>query len=157
MPDTLYEQDFLRWTEQQADTLRAAGESGTNLPLDWENLAEEIESLGRRDRFELSSRIATIIEHLLKLEISPAKRPGAQGLGTIVRSRDAIERLLQISPSLRRDIPDLVREECVRVPKLVAKELRGYGEADAALLARLSAAARYTEEQILGDWFPSQR
>ncbi|MFL5420976.1 MAG: DUF29 family protein, partial [Myxococcales bacterium] len=42
----LYEQDFLRWTEQQATALRRAGKD-SNLPLDWENLAEEIESLGK--------------------------------------------------------------------------------------------------------------
>jgi hypothetical protein len=42
----LYEEDFVRWTEQQAAALRAAARAGTNLPLDWENLAEEIDSLG---------------------------------------------------------------------------------------------------------------
>jgi Domain of unknown function DUF29 len=49
----LYDEDLVRWSEQQAAALRraksmppaAAGVS--NLPLDWENLAEEIESLGK--------------------------------------------------------------------------------------------------------------
>ena len=43
----LYEKDFVRWTEQQATALRDAASLSTNLPLDWENLAEEIDSLGR--------------------------------------------------------------------------------------------------------------
>ena len=43
--DMLYDQDFVLWTVQQAAALRRAKTS--NLPLDWENLAEEIESLGR--------------------------------------------------------------------------------------------------------------
>ena len=47
MPDvkTLYDQDFVTWAEQQAEALRAAGRGTTNQPLDWENLAEEIEDL----------------------------------------------------------------------------------------------------------------
>lgn len=43
----LYEEDFVRWTEQQAAALRAAARAAINLPLDWENLAEGIDSLGR--------------------------------------------------------------------------------------------------------------
>ena len=50
--NALYDEDFVRWTEEQAaalrraKSLRPAGSRGSNLPLDWENLAEEIESLG---------------------------------------------------------------------------------------------------------------
>ena len=44
----LYGEDFVRWTEEQAAALRRA--KGSNPPLDWENLAEEIESLGKSDR-----------------------------------------------------------------------------------------------------------
>lgn len=155
MSDTLYEQDFFRWTKQQGDTLRAAAASGTNLPLDWENLAEEIESLGRRDRVELSSRIGTIIEHLLKLEHSRATMPRQAWRATIVRSRLAIERLLEASPSLSQHVATLIVKECASAPKLVAEELRMFGEADAILVAHLPTAAPYTEEQILGDWFPA--
>jgi predicted YcjX-like family ATPase len=62
----LYDEDFVRWTEEQAAALRQAKRS--NLPLDWENLAEEIESLGRSDRRELRLQITRILRHLLKLE-----------------------------------------------------------------------------------------
>jgi len=37
--NNLYDEDFVRWTEEQAAALRQA--KGSNLPLDWENLAEE--------------------------------------------------------------------------------------------------------------------
>jgi hypothetical protein len=43
----LYDEDFVRWTEEQAAALRRA--KGSNLPLDWEYLAEEIESLGKSE------------------------------------------------------------------------------------------------------------
>lgn len=79
----LYEEDFVRWTEQQSTALREAAGVGTNLPLDWENLAEEIESLGRSQRHEVRSRIAVIIEHLLKLEHSHAIDPRRGWIDTI--------------------------------------------------------------------------
>src|SRR5512144_2336937 len=50
---SVYEEDFMRWAEAQAKGLRRAAEAGSNLPLDWYNLAEEIESLGRSQRREL--------------------------------------------------------------------------------------------------------
>jgi len=85
----LYDQDFVRWTEQQAGALRQA--KGSNLPLDWENLAEEIESLGRSDRRELRSQITRILRHLLKLEASPAAEPRAGWRSTIREARSEIE------------------------------------------------------------------
>jgi hypothetical protein len=45
-PKTLYEQDTAAWSRQQAEALRAAARGSSNQPLDWENLAEEIEDLG---------------------------------------------------------------------------------------------------------------
>jgi len=72
-PAELYEEDFVRRTEHQSRALRDAARSGVNLPLDWEHLAEEIESLSRSQRRELRRRISVIIEHLLKLEYSPAR------------------------------------------------------------------------------------
>ena len=100
----LYEQDFVRWTEAQAAVLRRAAETKSNLPLDWLNLAEEVESLGRSQRRELRSRLATIIEHLLKLEYSPATEPRLGWIETIGRERREIERLLEDSPSLRGEL-----------------------------------------------------
>jgi Domain of unknown function DUF29 len=64
----LYEQDFFLWTKEQAAALRLAKNS--NLPLDWENLAEEIER--KSDRRELRSQIRRILRHLLKLEATPS-------------------------------------------------------------------------------------
>jgi hypothetical protein len=64
-----YEEDFVRWSLDQASALRDAARSGTNLPLDWENLAEEVESLGKSQRSVMHSRIRNIIEHLIKLQV----------------------------------------------------------------------------------------
>jgi hypothetical protein len=149
----LYEEDFVRWTEEQSRALREAAKLGTNLPLDWENLAEEIESLGTSQRHELRSRIATIIEHLLKLEHSPATDPRRGWTDTVARERREIELLLEDSPSLNGEVARLVPEETARAVRYATKAFLRHHEATSELIDQL-AAARFTEDQVLGDWFP---
>ena len=93
--DALYERDFVIWAETQALALRRAADAGSNLRLDWHNTAEEIDSFGRSQRRELKSRVANLIEHLLKLEISSASQPRAGSLETVDRERREIELLLE--------------------------------------------------------------
>src|SRR6516165_3803038 len=62
--DALYDRDFVLWTEEQAAALRRG--KGSNLPLDWENLAEEIESLGKSDRRALSLQIRRILHRSIE-------------------------------------------------------------------------------------------
>jgi hypothetical protein len=52
MPDvkTLYDEDLVAWARRQAEALRSAARTGSTQQLDWENLAEEIESLGRPEK-----------------------------------------------------------------------------------------------------------
>jgi hypothetical protein len=150
----LYERDFFEWTREQAAALRSAG-TGGNARLDYENLAEEIESLGNRDRRELGSRIATIIEHLLKLQFSPATAPRAGWMSTVTRERREIALILADSPSLRRRVAELLPEESAGSERLVARELATRGEmAASTLISRLDPAHRYGEAEILGDWGP---
>ncbi len=151
----LYDEDFVRWTELQAKALRDAARAGANLPLDWENLAEEVEDVGKSRRSELSNRVATIIEHLLKLELSPAVEPRRSWGETILDARDAIEELLKENPSLRQSTAEAVENGTQRAKKLVMLNFRLCGDATPPLLAKL-AAASYTPEQILGDWFPAE-
>src|SRR5215471_19323643 len=106
----LYEQDFVRWAEEQSRALRDAAKVGANLPLDWENLAEEIESLGASQRRELLSRLAVIVEHLMKLEHSPAIDPRIGWMDTISRERLNIEDLLKDSPSLRNELASMIEQ-----------------------------------------------
>jgi len=147
----LYDHDFMLWTEQQAAALRGAKDS--NLPLDWENLAEEIESLGKSQRTELNSQIRRILRHLFKLEASPAADPRAGWRATIRDARAEIEGLLEISPSLRREVEGVIRKQSATAAKLAADDLEGYGEPAAGVKMRLEHGV-FTAEQVLGDWFP---
>ena len=96
-----YEADFVRWTEEQSRALREAAKIGTNLPLDWENLAEEVESLGRSQRRVLRSRIAVILEHLVKLERSRRLTEGAGGWRRLLASDPRSSSCSTIAPASR--------------------------------------------------------
>ena len=100
-----YEDDLFAWTQEQAALLRAHAVDG----IDWENLAEEIESMGRSDRRELKSRLRVILLHLLKWQAQPSLR-GSSWRKTLLTQRVEIRDLLQQSPSLRREVPHLMRD-----------------------------------------------
>ena len=153
MPKTneLYDRDFFRWTQEQAAALRAVRKS--NLPLDWDNLAEEIESLGKSQRTELNSQVRRILRHLFKIEASPAADPRAGWRTTVRDARAEIEDLLEASPSLRREIDAVVKRQSTSAAKLAAYDLEDHGEPAAAVWARLEKGG-FTAEQVIGDWFP---
>ena len=148
--DSLYDQDLVLWAEQQGRELRAAAGAGWNAPIDWENVAEEIETLGRSERHAVASHIAVVIEHLMKLQGSPAIEPARGWRETIRRARDEIERRLADSPSLRREMAHVIADETVRVRRLVRANLEDHGEQPRIDLDAVS----YTEHQVLGDWLP---
>jgi len=152
---TLYDEDFVLWSKQQAEALRAAARGATNQPIDWENVAEEIDSLGRSDKRELASQIRRIIEHLLKLEHSPATEPRRGWVDSIGDARNQIEVLLDDSPSLKKDIPAVIAAEIERASRKVIRDLEQYSEPGRAGLSGIRAA-HYTEAQILADWFPPE-
>ena len=151
---TLHDTDFLAWTQLQAEALRAAASAGTNMPLDWELLAEEIEGLGKQLRFELENRLDTVIEHLLELQYSPAKRAYAGWRRTVRRSRGEIERILKGNRSLRQGCGEVIARLGSKAAWRVALDLKERGEITAAVVAEVGQAA-LTEDQVLGDWFPA--
>ena len=152
---TLYDADFVQWSKQQAEALRAAGVGATNQPIDWENVAEEIDSLARSENRELGSQIKRILHHLLKLEHSAARNPRQGWENSIIDARDEIEDLLERSPSLRREIGAEIARQAPRAARLAVRDLGKRAEADPAIVARIRTTA-YTEDQIVGDWFPPE-
>lgn len=92
--ETLYEDDFYAWTQVQASRLRRAAEARVNLDLDFAHLAEEVEDLGRSERHAVESHLETVIEHLLKLEHSPAFAPRTEWMISVRKARNHLERKL---------------------------------------------------------------
>jgi hypothetical protein len=153
--NTLYDSDFFAWTKQQAKALRAAARNRTNQPLDWENLAEEIEGLGASERSALGSHIMRIIQHFAKLEFSPAVEPRNGWRRTVRLARIQAEKRLGDNPSLRRQLRRIVDQETRRGIEYAIADLEEHGEiddVDANALRRSS----YSVDQILGDWFPPE-
>ena len=151
--NTLYDEDFFAWTKQQAKALRAAVRNRANQPLDWENLAEEIEGLGASERSALGSHIMRIIQHFAKLEFSTAVEPRNGWRRTIRLARLQAEKRLQDNPSLRRELRRIVERETRRGIEYAIADLEERGEID-EVDANALRRVRYSAEQVLGDWFP---
>jgi len=66
-----YDDDFYAWTQAQAAALRDHKWD----TLDLDNLAEEVESLGRSERFAIESHLQTLLTHLLKWRYDQATEP----------------------------------------------------------------------------------
>jgi hypothetical protein len=147
-----YDTDILIWSEHQAELLRrrAAGELINEADLDWPNIAEEIEALGKSDRRELRNRIATLLDHLIRLQASPATDPRAGWRKTVREQRRGIQTLLADSPSLRSTVPDVIEAELNG-----AREEAMASLADNNELSRINIAGlTFTEDQVLGAWLP---
>ncbi|MBV8612301.1 MAG: DUF29 domain-containing protein [Acetobacteraceae bacterium] len=140
--DATYDTDFCAWAAAQAELLRA----GRLAEADIAHIAEEIEDLAKRDRRELASRIQTVIEHQIKLAASPATEPRAGWEATVNRERVEIGRLLEDSPSLRVDLPDVIARELKTARRLVARDMSLRGETPRVALDGLA----YDVDQVLG-------
>jgi hypothetical protein len=152
---TLYQRDFLAWSKQQAEALRTAGRTASNQLLDWENLAEEIEELGASQRSAVASHIMRIIQHLVKLEYSPAAEPRNGWRRTVRLARLQTLRRIEGNPSLKPELGNLIVGETARGIEYAIADLEEHGEID-EIDAQVLRRARYTEEQVLGDWFPAE-
>ena len=91
-----YDDDLYQWTIEQADALRRRAVN----ELDYDNLAEEIESVGRSERREIRSRLEILLIHLLKWRYQPEKQSNSWR-ASISQARHRIEAVLADNPSLR--------------------------------------------------------
>ena len=148
-----YDTDTVLWSERQADLLRrlAAGERVNN-QVDWENVAEEIDSVGRSQRLALASYVGLVLEHLMKLEASPAMEPRRGWEETVRRTRLDIKRLMDANPSLRRTVGDIIARQVSDVREIVAASLARYGETPRMAVDGLS----YDAEAVLEGFFPAE-
>jgi len=147
-PDTaeLYRSDFYLWALEQARLLRAERFH----EVDLEHLAEEVEGLAAANWNAVRSHARNIIEHLLKLQYSPAQEPRNAWRHTVRMQRQQLEDVL--TPTLRRDLENDLGRQYARTRRVLDATLRDYGEHRAA--DALPAECPYTLDEILGDWLP---
>jgi len=96
-----YEKDFYAWAIHNAQLLRA----GKLSEIDIENIAEEIESMGKSEKRELINRLAVLLAHLLKWEYQSGRR-GNSWRYTIQEQRFRLKDLLEESPSLKNSLEE---------------------------------------------------
>ena len=138
-----YDTDFFVWTQQQAAALAA----GNAAALDWANLAEEIESLGKRDRRALRSRLEVLVLHLLKWRYQPERRQSGHSWSSTIRTqRRRIDQILEDSPSLRRQVSGWMAVDYPSV-RLNASDETGLS------LETFPISCPWTAEQVLDETF----
>lgn len=96
-----YENDVVAWATEQARLLRERRFDA----LDIENIAEEIEDVGKAEKRELASRMSILLMHLMKWQAQPDRR-GSSWLRTIAVQRREIAKHLAKMPSLKLLLSD---------------------------------------------------
>lgn len=92
----LYDTDPYTWAMRQADALRRRSAN----EIDWDNVAEEIESVGRTEARELRSRYEILLVHLLQWLFQPAMRSRSWET-TIVNQREEATVHLADNPGMK--------------------------------------------------------
>jgi hypothetical protein len=139
---SLYDADFLLWSEQQADLLRrlAAGER-VNDAVDWANLIEEVDGLGRSELRAVESLLDVGLRHLILAHAAPRPEPVAHWQAEV---REALARAARTAtPAMipRLDLDDLWR---------LARDVAADKLADAGGFARpVPAACPFSAAELL--------
>lgn len=139
---TLYTEDFYTWCLTTAELIRV----GKWQDIDANALAEEIESMARRDKRALESHIYQLVAHLLKWRYQPEEHQyhGHSWRNTINAQRVELELLLRDNPSLRRQLSDILAERYPKARKHASDET-------GKPLATFPQVCPWTIEQILDD------
>lgn len=140
---TTYKNDVVAWANEQADYLRA----GRFELLDIENIAEEIEDVGKSAASELESRMSVLLAHLLKWQYQPDRR-GNSWLRTIKEQRKRVLKRLKTTPSLK---PELINPEWLDGvwADAVIRAIRETGISD------FSDSCPWSMDDVLSvDWLP---
>jgi hypothetical protein len=118
----LYDEDFLLWSEQQAELLRrmATGDR-VNDQVDWENVAEEIVDVGRSELRAVVSHLVQALLHDLKAEAWPLSREvphwRAEARGHRDDARAAFTRSMAQREEL--EVAELYRRALRRMPETI--------------------------------------
>jgi Domain of unknown function DUF29 len=108
---SLYDADILLWSEQQAEAIRRLGRTRRDISneLDVENVAEEIESVGRSELAAVESRIRLVFVYLMKLALEPGADAERHWRGEIAAFHSEARRRYSPSMHQRLDLDELWR------------------------------------------------
>ena len=141
-----YEQDFYAWLMKNAALIRQK----RFVEIDAENVAEELECMGRSEKRELLSRLAVLLVHLLKWQFQPVKR-SKSWRNTLFTQREDLDELFEESPSLRYEFSQKI-EKVYKKAKFAAEDETGIDS------AQFPPECPFSFEQILEkDFFPEEK
>jgi len=134
MMTALYEEDFVLWTEKTAQLLKRKEFDR----VDWENLIEEVECMGKSERQAITSLLTVLIEHLLKLSYweSEKERNARHWIVEIAAFRAQLEQKIDSATLVNHARKSLINARIVDKNAIPLESI-------------------FTLEQVLdGDWFP---
>ena len=114
-PADLYDVDFSEWARRNAELLR----SGRVAEADLERIAEEIEDMSKRARSAVRTRLARLMQHLLKWRMQPEKRSRSWEK-TIAEQRFRLHELLEENPSFQAQVRGWIQDVYPHAVRLAA-------------------------------------
>jgi hypothetical protein len=120
-PMSEYDTDILTWSERQTALLRrfAAGEAANSNALDWPNIIEEIEAVGRSELRAIESLLFQAFAHLLKAEAWPLSDAVPHWQGGARGFRARARRIYTNSMAQRIDLAGLYQDALKALPDTV--------------------------------------
>lgn len=141
MSTELYDRDFYQWALKNAELMR----QGKLSEIDVENIAEELESMGKSQKREFVSRLRALLMHLLKWQYQP-DRKGESWKKTIIEQRDELILLIEDSPSLKHVVEE-------SVDKAYCLALDSFENETGISKKNLPASCSYSFEQLMDKHF----
>jgi uncharacterized protein DUF29 len=143
---SLYDDDILLWSEQQAAAIRRLGRNAREIPneLDIENVAEEIESVGRSELAAVESYLELIFVHLIRLLVEPDSTSVRHWRSEIAAFHANARR--RYSPSMRRRMDVNALWRSAREQSLLA-----YEGAQHERIAALSTESPFGLNELLAE------
>jgi hypothetical protein len=138
----LYEEDILLWSERQAELLRRHSSAAReNDAIDWTNIIEEIEDVGRSEFHAVESLLGQALRHMLKAEAWPLSRDAPSWRSDAIDFRQQATRRFAPSMRPRIDLDRLYRQALRALPETMEGQPPG----------PVRDACPMTLEQLLAD------
>jgi hypothetical protein len=138
----LYDRDYYEWFQETSKQLK---EKRFEM-VDWDNLIEELEDMGRSEKRAVESLLLRLLEHLFKLKYweSERERSANHWIGEIANFRVLLKKRLKDSPSLKAKLEEIYDDVYPDSKKVVAN------------LFDLPQDAEITLTQAMDEeWFPN--
>jgi hypothetical protein len=148
---TLYDTDIVAWAEQQAAALRlvSASPAVRSNGVDWDNLVEEIESLGRSQLRAVESKLTLIFVHLMKIVSDPDASALLGGRAEITSFQRVVRKEFTPAMKSRLNLEEIWREAL----KEAEAALFAYG---ASVSRKLPRSSPFTLEDLTSPEFDAQ-